>query len=80
MNLTRWRLTTYQRRSFVSSLFALTFAGAVVTVAASTILPCPARTRRLRLAKGGEAEGSIFDGYNNVVVLQRPQRWIQEKS
>ena len=35
------RLT--QRRSFVSSLFAVTFFATVLTVSASEILPCPAR-------------------------------------
>ncbi|KAL1761463.1 hypothetical protein FB107DRAFT_254851 [Schizophyllum commune] len=30
-----------QRRSFISSLFGATFFGTIITVAASSILPCP---------------------------------------
>lgn len=75
------RLTTTQRRSFISSLFGLTFLASVVTVAASSFLPCPARHSRVRYADGQMMEnGGGTDGKTRkVIVEKRPSRWIREK-
>ncbi|KAJ7904359.1 hypothetical protein B0H14DRAFT_2662440 [Mycena olivaceomarginata] len=45
-----------QKRQFVSSLFGFTFLAAVVTVSASSILPCPARPTKGRYADSERAE------------------------
>ncbi|KAJ6509978.1 hypothetical protein C8R47DRAFT_964502 [Mycena vitilis] len=68
-----------QRRQFVSSLFGLTFLGAVVTVSASNILPCPARPTKGRYADS-DVEGGISGGeeVRRVTVAKRPRRWIEE--
>ncbi|KAF9569491.1 hypothetical protein CPC08DRAFT_701975 [Agrocybe pediades] len=65
------RLT--QRRSFVSSLFGLTFFAACLTVSASNILPCPARPERGRFAD------SESESLSEKKVVKRPRRWIEEK-
>ena len=66
------RLT--QRRSFVTSLFGVTFFAACLTVSASNILPCPVRPDKLRFADSrGEEE------LMEVKVAKRPRRWIEEK-
>ncbi|KAI0829457.1 hypothetical protein BC628DRAFT_1337406 [Trametes gibbosa] len=67
-----------QRRTFISSLFGLTFLASVLTVSASAILPCPAD--RGRYADGGPGaaleKGAIAQ--RAVVVERRPRRWIEE--
>lgn len=60
------RFNASQRRSFISSLFTATFVASVITVAASSILPCPARKN-----------GIHSDG--KVMVERRQKRWIEEK-
>jgi len=76
----QFRLTTPQRRSFISSLFGLTFVATVLTVSASAVLPCPARSTRARLADAGEGgEGNLDGEAYRVVVEKRPRRWIEEK-
>ncbi|KAJ7781417.1 hypothetical protein B0H16DRAFT_1298979 [Mycena metata] len=66
-----------QRRQFVSSLFGFTFLAAVVTVSASSILPCPARVTKGRYA---DVEVGIGEGAApRVTVAKRPpRRWIEE--
>jgi len=67
-----------QQRQFVSSLFGLTFLAAVVTVSASSILPCPARSNKARFADS-EGENEIAEGdVRRVTVAKRPRRWIEE--
>ncbi|OCH88299.1 hypothetical protein OBBRIDRAFT_795348 [Obba rivulosa] len=69
--------THRQRRTFVSSLFALTFIACVVTVSASAVLPCPARTSRDRYADDGSEE--VGQSKRRVTVIEkRPRRWIEE--
>jgi cytochrome c oxidase assembly factor 2 len=69
-----------QRRKLVSSLFALTFLASIVTVAASSGLPCPARQDRARYADADDdsdkKEGSTRRGI--TVVEKKPRRWIEE--
>jgi len=70
-----------KRRKFVSSLFALTFIASVLTVTASSGLPCPARHDRSRYAdvddgsdkEAGSARVAI------TVVEKKPRRWIEEE-
>ncbi|KAF8165157.1 hypothetical protein B0H34DRAFT_688027 [Crassisporium funariophilum] len=70
------RLT--QRRSFVTSLFGLTFFAACLTVSASNILPCPVRSDRGRFADSDDAVPQLKGG--QVKVMKRPRRWIEEKA
>ena len=84
------RIGPSTRRSFVSSLFVLTFFGAVLTVSASSVLPCPARSTthqnlddgahgasdRMSLRPGGNVDAAKS---GPVVVPRRPRRWIEEK-
>jgi len=70
------RLT--QRRAFVSSLFCLTFIASVVTVSASSILPCPARINKDRFMDSRE-EPMVSEGPIKIVI-KRPRRWIEEKT
>ncbi|KNZ73864.1 hypothetical protein J132_09505 [Termitomyces sp. J132] len=65
-----------QRRTFVSSLFGITFFGTMLTVSASNILPCPARSNKNRLMDG-EREGELPVG-SRVTIAKRPRRWIEE--
>jgi cytochrome c oxidase assembly factor 2 len=75
---TRFRISPTQRRSLVSSLFGLTFFGSIVTVAASSVLPCPARSTRMRLADSMEtAPGE--PSRQRVTVEKRQRRWIEER-
>jgi len=68
------RLT--QRRSFVTTLFGMTFVAACLTVSASNLLPCPVRPERGRFADG-EVHGT---GAIEVVPAKRTsRRWIEEK-
>ncbi|KAF8211293.1 hypothetical protein K438DRAFT_1709368 [Mycena galopus ATCC 62051] len=66
-----------QKRQFVSSLFGFTFLAAVVTVSASSILPCPARPNKGRYADSDDDQSGITEG--RVIVAKRPpRRWIEE--
>lgn len=68
-----------QQRQFVSSLFGFTFLAAVVTVSASSILPCPARPKKGRYADSEEEEGmGAGEGARRVTVAKSPRRWIEE--
>jgi cytochrome c oxidase assembly factor 2 len=67
-----------QGRTFVSSLFGITFFAAVMTVSASNLLPCPARPDKGRFMDSGGDEEKILDG--KVLVMPRQtRRWIEEK-
>lgn len=71
-------LTTRQRRSFLTTLFGLTAAVSVLTVAGSDVLPCPARSSTKRFAEEGGSEGQrVMRG--RAVVEKRPRRWIEEE-
>jgi len=78
-NPTMYRALRFtQKRQFVSSLFGFTFIAAVVTVSASSILPCPVRPVKGRYADS-EDEGRISEGDARVTVAKRPpRRWIEE--
>ncbi|RPD61920.1 hypothetical protein L226DRAFT_535298 [Lentinus tigrinus ALCF2SS1-7] len=70
-----------QRRTFISSLFGLTFLASVVTVSASAILPCPAHPTRGRFLDGSpEADASMgANGRRGITVVEKkPRRWIEE--
>ncbi|TFK43353.1 hypothetical protein BDQ12DRAFT_674829 [Crucibulum laeve] len=69
------RLT--QRRSFVSSLFGITFFAAVLTVSASNILPCPVRPSRGHYADSDEEIMGVTKV--PVTIVKRPRRWIEEQ-
>ncbi|KAI0637812.1 hypothetical protein C8Q77DRAFT_1153526 [Trametes polyzona] len=57
-----------QRRTFISSLFGLTFLASVLTVSASAILPCPVdRGRHADAAAGAPV------GRRAVVVEKKPR-------
>lgn len=78
--------TIQQRRSLVSFLFALTFIGSVVTVAASasTVLPCPVRPKSHRHALAdSDADGPPPGSDKPVKIIvqhHRPRhRWIEER-
>ncbi|KDQ64741.1 hypothetical protein JAAARDRAFT_145829 [Jaapia argillacea MUCL 33604] len=70
------RFNHHQRRNFISSLFGLTFIGAVLTVSASSVLPCPARSDRARFADG--ESGEAYQKGRITIVEKRPRRWIEE--
>lgn len=70
------RLT--QRRSFVTSLFGLTFIGACLTVSASSFLPCPVVPNRTGFSDTS-FEGRMEAKEGEVRVAKRPRRWIEEK-
>jgi len=70
-----FRLT--RNKTLTSTLFALTFATSVLTVAASNVLPCPARPDRVRFAEADDAR--VATDWRPVVVQKRPSRWIEEK-
>ncbi|ELU41782.1 RNA recognition motif domain-containing protein [Rhizoctonia solani AG-1 IA] len=74
----RFRISPTQRRSLVSSLFGLTFFGSIVTVAASSVLPCPARSTRVRLADSMETTPGE-PSQQRVTIEKRQRRWIEEK-
>ncbi|KAI0650026.1 hypothetical protein C8Q79DRAFT_1083026 [Trametes meyenii] len=66
------------RRKFISSLFGLTFLASVVTVSASTILPCPVDRGRYA---DGDARTAALGGRamsGAAVVEKKPRRWIEE--
>lgn len=68
-----------QRRSFISSLFGATFFGTIITVAASSILPCPVGADGQRRY----ADADTFPSgraVSRAVIHKRPTRkWIEEK-
>lgn len=70
------QVTSRQRRTALSYLFGLTAFASVLTVAASDVLPCPARSSTMRYAEG-EQEGPYER--RKTVVEKRPRRWIEEK-
>lgn len=70
-------LTHRQRRTFLSTLFTLTAAVSVLTVAGSDVLPCPARSSTKRFAEEeGEEQERVPRG--RAIVEKRPRRWIEE--
>lgn len=79
------QVTSRQRRTFLSYLFGLTAFASVLTVAASDVLPCPARSSTRRFAEGdvsivGEGqEAGVYNEKRRAVVEKRPRRWIEEK-
>jgi cytochrome c oxidase assembly factor 2 len=74
------RFSPAQRRHAVSSLFALTALGAVVTVTAAQLLPCPVRKHRVRFADDGSSPDAPPTMSGPPIVERRPRRWIEEKS
>jgi len=76
------KLLHFNNRKLVSSLFVLTFFASVVTVSASSVLPCPARGDRSRYADvDEEREGDSSRGRHGAaatVVERKPRRWIEE--
>lgn len=77
------QVTSRQRRTFLSYLFGLTAFASVLTVAASDVLPCPARSSTRRFAEEDmsvDGEGaSMYNEKRKAVVEKRPRRWIEEK-
>lgn len=71
------QLNHRQRRTFISSLFGLTFLATVLTVSASTILPCPVDRGRYA-DTDGRANAALNGGRRDVLVEKRPRRWIEE--
>ncbi|KAM6495728.1 hypothetical protein JOM56_008434 [Amanita muscaria] len=63
------------KRTLVSTLFGITFFASMLTVSASNLLPCPARTDKSRFADSDMEQS----GRNPVKVAKRPRRWIEEK-
>jgi cytochrome c oxidase assembly factor 2 len=73
------RFTPSQRRHATSTLFAVTALAAVITVAASNVLPCPVKPKRGRFADSEEDGVQSQAGVKGItVVARRPSRWIQE--
>ncbi|KAI0751363.1 hypothetical protein C8Q80DRAFT_1156909 [Daedaleopsis nitida] len=75
-------LNPRQRRTFISSLFGLTFLASVVTVSASAILPCPVPHQRYADAVG-EVQNMPMHVHAHgrravTVVEKKPRRWIEE--
>lgn len=70
-------LNPRQRRTFISSLFGLTFLASVVTVSASALLPCPVPHQRYADA---DADGSGAQRMRRAVTVveKKPRRWIEE--
>ncbi|KAF8325277.1 uncharacterized protein EI90DRAFT_3073687 [Cantharellus anzutake] len=81
------RITPSARRSAISSLFALTFIGSILTVSASSILPCPARpSDRSYLTESGDGHdvkrskrGSLQSEEEIIVMSRKSHHWIEEK-
>ncbi|KIL68137.1 hypothetical protein M378DRAFT_72447 [Amanita muscaria Koide BX008] len=65
------------KRTFVSTLFGITFFASMLTVSASNLLPCPARTDKSRFADSDMEQSGR--NRNPVKVAKRPHRWIEEK-
>lgn len=68
-----------QNRTFVSSVFGATFFAAVVTVSASSILPCPVRPDKSRFMEDDTTNAEILPLSGKVIIAKRPRRWIEEK-
>ncbi|ESK97592.1 hypothetical protein Moror_17592 [Moniliophthora roreri MCA 2997] len=68
-------------RTFVSSLFGITFFATVLTVSASNILPCPARPSKTRFADSEQKDSPASFAGGEVVVVssKRTRKWIEEK-
>ncbi|KAJ3761647.1 hypothetical protein EV360DRAFT_37372 [Lentinula raphanica] len=66
-----------QGRTFITSLFSVTFFASVLTVSASNVLPCPARPERKTFADADEQ--SSIKGGEVVVVSRKNRKWIEEK-
>ena len=64
-----------RRRTFVSTLFTVTFFASMLTVSASNILPCPARPDKSRFTDSDMEQGVG----GSVKVAKRPRRWIEER-
>ncbi|KAM5535647.1 hypothetical protein V8D89_010634 [Ganoderma adspersum] len=71
------QLNHRQRRNFISSLFGLTFLASVVTVSASTFLPCPAHRNRYADGEAGDVQG-MGRRRSITIVEKKPRRWIEE--
>ena len=69
------RMHPRQRRTFIASLFGLTFFASVATVSASAFLPCPVnRSRHADAHEQAPAGGRR----GPTVVEKKPRRWIEE--
>ncbi|KAJ3864897.1 MAG: hypothetical protein NXY57DRAFT_989642 [Lentinula lateritia] len=66
-----------QGRTFITSLFSITFFATVLTVSASNVLPCPARPERRRFADPDK--NSLIKGGEIVVISRKHRKWIEEK-
>ncbi|KAG1715923.1 hypothetical protein ID866_1212 [Astraeus odoratus] len=71
------RITPQRRRTFISTLFGLTFFASVLTVSASNVLPCPVRPDRNRYA---DSEEGNRGKHAPTTIEKRPRRWIQERT
>ncbi|KAJ3803070.1 hypothetical protein GGU11DRAFT_299931 [Lentinula aff. detonsa] len=65
-----------QGRTFITSLFSVTFFATVLTVSASNVLPCPARPERKTFA---DADQTLLMRGEVVVVSRKTRKWIEEK-
>lgn len=65
-----------QGRTFITSLFSITFFATVVTVSASNVLPCPVRPERRAFA---DTDKNPINGMEVVVVGRKTRKWIEEK-
>ncbi|KAJ3995197.1 hypothetical protein F5050DRAFT_1574112 [Lentinula boryana] len=65
-----------QGRTFITSLFSVTFFATVLTVSASNVLPCPARPERKTFA---DADPTLLMRGEVVVVSRKTRKWIEEK-
>jgi cytochrome c oxidase assembly factor 2 len=71
------RLLHLSNRKLVSSLFALTFFASVLTVSASNVLPCPARSNRSRYADVDESRVNAVKKKDGTPE-KRSRRFIEE--
>ncbi|KAJ3988109.1 hypothetical protein F5890DRAFT_1403732 [Lentinula detonsa] len=65
-----------QGRTFITSLFSVTFFATILTVSASNVLPCPARPERKTFA---DADQNLLMRGEVVVVSRKTRKWIEEK-
>ncbi|KAI0692646.1 hypothetical protein BC835DRAFT_1277238 [Cytidiella melzeri] len=70
-------LTTRNRRKTLTYIFGATAFASILTVAASDVLPCPARpsgsTRHADATGGGGGGGGA-----KTIMEKKPRRWIEE--
>ncbi|KIK65444.1 hypothetical protein GYMLUDRAFT_219498 [Collybiopsis luxurians FD-317 M1] len=66
-----------QGRTFITSLFSVTFFATVVTVSASNVLPCPARPEHRTYADTDD--NTLIKGGEAVVISKKTRKWIEEK-